>query len=290
MKKHIYSLLVWFIATSVLITACQPLFEAPLEAQIPGLVQTLAVQTMAADLALRPLLASPTQVPTQDSPNPTINNSNKAPTAPLQPTYTPLPSLTPSELVLEAAVTDASDQSISPSHPKETPVSVIQATAEPLEEHPVFIKGEDVTSTNPRLKDINPVNEEGKLCNQVQFVQDVTVPDETPMTPGEEFTKIWQVKNTGYCTWTPDYSLVVVWGDDMGTRPPVPLGQVVQPGQVADISIDMKAPYLPACYFTYWMLVDGRGNKFGTGSIAKGNIWVSVSVTIPYLEKYIRFG
>jgi len=281
--------LIVIMAIAFLTSACQPLLEEPLEAQVPGLIHTLAVQTMAADQALSQLLHTPTQSPTQALPSPTPTSQPGSATAASLPTYTPLPTLTPSG---DRHAPDTIQQPTSPTDSapeRATSIPIIQATAEPQEQQPVWLKGEkDPSSASGDAG--NPVNEDGKYCNQVQFVQDVTIPDETPVQPGEEFTKIWQVKNIGTCTWTHDYSLIVVWGDDMGTRPPVPLGQVVQPGEVTDISIDMKAPYLPACYFTYWMMVDNQGNKFGTGSIAKGNFWVSVSVTVPYLDKYFRFG
>jgi hypothetical protein len=288
------SALILSMVLVLLTNACQPLLEAPLEAQIPGLVHTLAVQTMAADQALRPLLDAPTQAPTQVIHSPTPTSLPGTATSTSLPTFTPLPSLTPLTMVegsSQNTQTGVSSDTLQPANAKKaSPVSVIQATAEPMTQEPVWIKGEkDSLSTN-QSKAYNPVNEEGKLCNQVQFIQDVTIPDETPVDPGEEFTKIWQVKNIGTCTWTQDYKLIVVWGDEMGTRPPVPLGQVVQPGEIAEISMDMKAPYLPACYFTYWMMTDPQGNRFGTGSIARGNFWVSVSVTIPFLEKYVKFG
>ena len=71
MKKQRLNTLVCLMVLALLTNACQPLLEAPLEMQIPGLVHTLAVQTMAADQALRPLLNTPTQAPTQALPSPT---------------------------------------------------------------------------------------------------------------------------------------------------------------------------------------------------------------------------
>lgn len=282
--------LIGLMLCAVLTNACQPLLEAPLEAQIPGLVHTLAVQTMAADQHLRSLLDAPTQTPTMVFPSPTSTMIPGTATVTSLPTFTPLPSLTPLADSEVKAKTNELVSNTDTTRKNNPSISVIQATAEPMTQQPVWMKGEKdpLAPSSPEEKGI--IDHEGKYCNQVQFVQDVTMPDGTEVQPGEEFTKIWQVKNIGTCTWTPDYSLIPVWGDEMGTRPPVPLGQVVQPGDIAEISMDMKAPYLPACYFTYWMMVDNQGNKFGTGSIAQGNFWVNVSVTVPFLEKYIRFG
>ena len=37
------------------------------------------------------------------------------------------------------------------------------------------------------------------------FVSDVTIKDGQTLYGNESFTKVWRVKNTGSCTWTPDY-------------------------------------------------------------------------------------
>ena len=34
-------------------------------------------------------------------------------------------------------------------------------------------------------------------CNGMQFITDVTYPDGTTVTPGQNFTKIWRIKNVG---------------------------------------------------------------------------------------------
>src|SRR5512138_2778546 len=39
------------------------------------------------------------------------------------------------------------------------------------------------------------------ICDAMQFVADVTIPDGTVMTPNQAFTKTWRVKNVGTCAW-----------------------------------------------------------------------------------------
>ena len=41
--------------------------------------------------------------------------------------------------------------------------------------------------------------------NGMVFVSDVTIKDGQTLYGNESFTKVWRVKNTGSCTWTPDY-------------------------------------------------------------------------------------
>src|SRR5262245_21217234 len=46
------------------------------------------------------------------------------------------------------------------------------------------------------------------LCDVLEFVADVNIPDGTSMAPGQDFLKTWRVKNSGSCTWDADYKLV----------------------------------------------------------------------------------
>lgn len=242
-------LLVAFFAS-----ACQPILETPLDAQMPGHVQTLAVQTISADQVLSAYLSTATAIPPPQSTPAAefINQPLAGPTA--LPTYTPFPTMGATAFPMQVETANPAN-----------------ATA--------MASGE----TNPR-------GENGKLCNAVEYIQDVTIPDDMEIKPGEKFTKIWQVKNAGNCTWTPDYALVLVWGEPMGVAPPVPIQKLVRPGEVTELRLDMKAPYIPACWQGNWMLTDERGNRFGTGTNALGFVWVSVTVTHPILKKFIRTG
>ena len=53
-------------------------------------------------------------------------------------------------------------------------------------------------------------------CNMMSYVNDVTIPDNTPMTPGQTFTKTWKVKNSGTCAWEAGYKFAFTGGDAMG--------------------------------------------------------------------------
>lgn len=56
----------------------------------------------------------------------------------------------------------------------------------------------------------------GYGCNNLALVRDVTVESGTIMNPGTEFTKTWQVANTGTCDWLYLYEFVFASGDRMG--------------------------------------------------------------------------
>jgi hypothetical protein len=118
-------------------------------------------------------------------------------------------------------------------------------------------------------------------CNALEFVQDVTIPDGSLMKPGQKFTKVWELKNIGNCTWTKKYSLVLEWGNLMGTDPPIPIGKEIRPGENLELSVQMAAPYIPACWVGWWKLQDEQGNTFGLGYKFAGHFIVKINVFIP---------
>jgi len=92
------------------------------------------------------------------------------------------------------------------------------------------------------------------------LVQHLT--QEGDMSPGQAFTKGWQVKNTGTCTWDTSYRLVFVSGNKMGGEP-VAVAREVQPGETYDLQINLVAPLNPGSYQGVWQMENGQGQAFG---------------------------
>jgi uncharacterized membrane protein YgcG len=118
----------------------------------------------------------------------------------------------------------------------------------------------------------------GECINAAEFVQDVTVPDDTLIKPGKSFVKIWRLRNIGSCTWTSNYLLVFIAGDQMEGASPKRLNTSIDPGNTIDLALDLVAPGDMNYYQGNWMLQDENGNNFGTGSDANGPFWVSIQV------------
>ena len=107
--------------------------------------------------------------------------------------------------------------------------------------------------------------------NGMVFAADITIPDGYRLYQGQAFTKTWRVKNTGTCTWTPDYSFVYVTGDQMSGRN-INVPTTVAPGQTVDLSVNLIAPYGDGSYRGYWQMRSPQGSNFGE------TIWVKVQV------------
>jgi hypothetical protein len=103
------------------------------------------------------------------------------------------------------------------------------------------------------------------LLDDATFIQDITIPDQSYIEKGAQFTKTWRVQNSGESTWTTDYKLVFDHGERMGSPESVPMPKVVNPGEVVDLSVDFIAPDTPGEYKSSWMLLNHRGKKFGVG-------------------------
>jgi len=116
------------------------------------------------------------------------------------------------------------------------------------------------------------------VCNQAQFVRDLTVQDNSPFTPGSSFVKTWRLKNIGHCTWTTDYMLVFESGDAMKAKTPIRLPKSVEPNQTVDLSVVLTAPLKPGTYRGDWLLSDPQGDTFGVGASGNQTFWVQIRV------------
>ncbi len=122
------------------------------------------------------------------------------------------------------------------------------------------------TATLPPVAQVT--NAEGTvvtLCDKYSWdpaTVDVNVPDNTVMSPGQDFIKTWRIKNVGSCTWDSTYKLVVSYGDEALKGQPQPLPSAVAPGQEVDVSVQFKAPSVARTYTSYWTLKNTKGIAF----------------------------
>ena len=99
-------------------------------------------------------------------------------------------------------------------------------------------------------------------CYGLTFVSDVSIPDNTAMTPGQSFTKTWKVKNAGSCAWEAGFKFAFVGGDAMGGTT-YTLPSSVAAGAVADVSVAMVAPNKTGTIRGDWRLSTASGQFFG---------------------------
>lgn len=100
------------------------------------------------------------------------------------------------------------------------------------------------------------------LCDSLEFVADVNVPDDTDMSPGQDFVKTWRVRNTGSCPWGEGYELVYAGYANEMSGQAQPITQVVQPGQEVEVSVQFTAPEEIGEYLSAWQLSNPAGVTF----------------------------
>jgi hypothetical protein len=100
------------------------------------------------------------------------------------------------------------------------------------------------------------------LCDSLQFVADVNVPDDTNMSPGQDFLKTWRVRNSGSCPWGAGYELVYAGYANEMSGQAQPIAQVVQPGQEVEVSVQFTAPDEIGEYLSAWQLSNPAGVTF----------------------------
>lgn len=99
-------------------------------------------------------------------------------------------------------------------------------------------------------------------CYGMTYVNDVSIPDNTQMDPGEKFTKTWKVLNSGTCAWDAGFKFAFTGGDDLGGST-LTLSTSVAAGVQYDLSVPMTAPSTPGTYQSNWRMSTASGQFFG---------------------------
>jgi len=99
-------------------------------------------------------------------------------------------------------------------------------------------------------------------CYGLTFVSDVTIPDNTNMTPGQKFTKTWRVRNSGTCAWDSGFKFNFTGGEAMGGSS-LTLESAVQPGKETNLSVELTAPDTAGTYRGNWRMTNAGGSYFG---------------------------
>jgi hypothetical protein len=126
---------------------------------------------------------------------------------------------------------------------------------------------------------IDPTATPEPICSdQAQFIGDVSIPDGTRLDPGDSFTKTWRFRNSGTCTWTKDYAIVHMSGHSLHGPNAMTLPAEVEPGEVIDISLSLKAPMTNGSYTGWWKFRNDANRLFGIGDEASSSFWASIEV------------
>ncbi len=240
-RKRIFNYCAIYILGVFLLFGClNPSYTQQIQASVPGLAYTMAVQTMVADPNLVNLVYTSTPTPTWTT-SPTMVEIT--------------PSLEITQTLLAKELVEIQAPALDPTH---------QDTPPP--------------SSTP-LPSLTPIPTSTPTCsNSADFVRDITIPDGTRLLPGQNFTKIWLVKNTGTCAWKETYSIDNFSGEPMGMGSPQLLRRIINPGDFVEITVDLVAPKTEGSFQGYWSLQDDNGESLKNTNEELFFFWVIIDV------------
>jgi len=126
----------------------------------------------------------------------------------------------------------------------------------------------EATATATEESAVVITNEEGtpvELCDSLGYdilTVDVNVPDNTIMSPGQDFIKTWLVKNTGVCPWGAGYKLTYAGYSSSMSGQFIAMTDVIQPGQEVEVSVQFSAPDQAGEYLSAWTMQNPKGVAF----------------------------
>jgi len=166
----------------------------------------------------------------------------------------PTPTLSPDEIRTQAVETFSADLTQTAlAAPTNTPLPTLTASA-------TFAPFTASQSTLPAVS--APTTAPTTSCYGLTFVNDVTVDDNTQMTPGQTFTKTWKVFNSGSCAWDVGFKFQPTDDNPMGGST-VTLKSSVASGAQYDISVPMTAPSTAGTVKGNWRMSTTEGQFFG---------------------------
>jgi hypothetical protein len=169
----------------------------------------------------------------------------------------------------DSTISTAVAQTVQAQNTKET---VLTATSPVSTDTPVPLTSLTATVTGTPLTQVA-----AGLCDASASLVGETVPDGTIIQPGETFTKVWQIQNSGTCTWDSSWQLTFYNGDQMDGLATYNFPQPAQPGQTLEIPIILRAPAGNGTHTGEWMLTSPWGESFGVGSYS---VPISVSIVV----------
>lgn len=161
--------------------------------------------------------------------------------------------------------------------PAPTPTPFRPPTVKPPLIEPTLIlqptKEVEVIPSTP-LATIIPTTNPAECVNDLSFISDVTIPDNTFVTYGTSLDKQWLVQNTGTCNWDASYRLRHLGGAVLGAAEEVML-YPARAGTQATIQILFTAPFTDGVYESAWQAYDPAGNSFGQP------VYIRITVAAP---------
>ncbi|MGB7539144.1 MAG: NBR1-Ig-like domain-containing protein [Anaerolineales bacterium] len=118
-------------------------------------------------------------------------------------------------------------------------------------------------------------------CNAAFFVGDIgPIVDGSTLKANTQFTKTWDVRNIGICTWDRRYKLIYYSGQHMNGPSSVDFPEIVPPNKNTFLSVNLTAPKSAGSHVGRWYLQDPEGTRFGFGPDGNEPLIVRINVVL----------
>lgn len=156
---------------------------------------------------------------------------------------------------------------------KQASLSTIVKLAIPLNVHPIILMQKIFQRWEfPLMETQGALNQH----HATGFIGDITYPDNSIVSTGQQFTKIWRSQNIGKHNWDgcflkcfDDHVTIATDNDNMGIIHPrrgllpesktIPI-PLVKSGETVDLEVNFTAPNYPCTAISYWKMVDKDDN------------------------------
>jgi hypothetical protein len=116
-------------------------------------------------------------------------------------------------------------------------------------------------------------------CPAAFFVGDVgVIRDNSEVKAGRSFTKTWDVRNIGLCTWNRGFQLFFFTGQHMNGPNAINFPEIVPPNKDIFLTVTLTAPDSVGVHTGQWYLKDDQGNRFGVGPNGDQPLTVRIKV------------
>ena len=189
--------------------------------------------------------------------------------------------------ILAGSLFLASCVNLAPQTATRTPLSFVTSTLPPTRPGISLSTATPLTATPDASTTITPGSSTastpgsttsasaGTACqDSAVMVQDVTIPDNTQMAPGQNFTKTWRFLNNGKCNWS-GYTIAFFAGDRMSSPDSAPVPETGA-SQSVDVSIDLTAPSVDGSYTGFYVLKKANGETLPIGT--EQSFWVKILI------------
>ena len=149
--------------------------------------------------------------------------------------------------------------------PSTTPTQIIPPTNQPALIEPEFIIIPTPTTDGVQvipLPTVITTVDQSDCTNDLSFLEDLTIPDNSFIPFGAIIEKEWLVENSGTCNWTSAYRLLHIGGAIMEAPQEMALFPA-RAGTQATIHITFTAPFTEGIYESAWQAFDPNGLPFG---------------------------